>query len=142
MRRLSDVNVLLALAAERCRQHVAVRAWWERLSPDETLHICRPVQMGLLRLLCTEAVMGPDSLTLAQAWSVYARMLASGRFSFVLEPPRLDATWASFCRPFGASPKVAMDAYLAAFAVAGEYRLVTLDRAFAQFAGLACETPA
>lgn len=43
---------------------------------------------------------------------------------------------ARFCLPFGASPKVVMDAYLAAFAVAGGYRLVTLDRAFVQFKGL------
>lgn len=141
MKRLTDVNVLLALATDRSRQHVTVRTWWQQLPLTESLCICRPVQTGLLRLLCTDAVMGGDALTLPQAWSVYARFLASGRFSFVLEPPRLDATWAEFCRPFGASPKVAMDAYLAAFAKAGGYRLVTLDKAFAQFAGLDSEYP-
>lgn len=31
MKRLTDVNVLLALATDRSRQHAAVRAWWERL---------------------------------------------------------------------------------------------------------------
>jgi toxin-antitoxin system PIN domain toxin len=143
MKRLTDVNILLALVADRCRQHTAVRGWWEGLAPtDEPLHICRPVQMGLLRLLCTDAVMGQDVLTLPQAWSIYAHLLRSGRFAFVLEPPGLDVAWATYCQTFGASPKVVMDAYLAAFAVAGGYRLVTLDRAFAQFKGLAPEVPA
>jgi toxin-antitoxin system PIN domain toxin len=142
MKRLMDANVLLALSADRFQRHRDVREWLERLGPTDSLHLCRPVQMGFLRLLCTQAVMGEETLTLPQAWSVYARLLASGRFSLVLEPPRLDATWADLCRPFGRSPKVVMDAYLAAFARAGGYRLVTLDRAFAQFHGLDWECPA
>jgi uncharacterized protein len=119
MKRLSDVNVLLTLVSDRCRQHREVKAWWEALPSTESLCVCRHVQTSLLRLLCTEAVMGGEALTLPQAWSVYARLLASGRFSFALEPLKLDATWADFCRPYGRSPKVVMDAYLAAFAVAG-----------------------
>lgn len=143
MKRLTDVNVLLALVADRCRQHATVREWWAGLAPAEgPLHICRPVQMGLLRLLCTDAVMGRDALTLPQAWSVYAQLLRSGRFAFVLDPPGLDVAWATYCLSFGSSPKVVMDAYLAAFAVVGGYRLVTLDRAFVQFKGLAPEVPA
>ena len=142
MKLLSDVNVLLTLTSNRCRQHAAARGWWENLPPAESLCICRPVQTSLLRLLCTEAVMGEDAITLPQAWSVYAQLLASGRFHFVLEPPKLDPTWADFCRPFGRSPKIVMDAYLAAFAVAGGYRLVTLDKAFSQFKGLDWECPA
>ena len=85
--------------------------------------------------------MGSDVLTLPQAWSTYVVLIASGRFSFVLEPPRLDATWNEFCRPFPSSPKVVMDAYLAAFAVCGGYRLTTLDKAFSQFKGLDWEYP-
>lgn len=141
MKRLSDVNVLLTLASDRCRQHAATKRWWESLPLTESFCVCRHVQTSLLRLLCTEAVMGDEAMTLPQAWSVYAQFLASGRFHFVLEPPRLDPTWADFCRPFGRSPKVVMDAYLAAFSVAGGYRLVTLDKAFGQFKGLDWECP-
>jgi hypothetical protein len=46
------------------------------------------------------------------------------------------AEWERLCRPFGRSPKVVLDACLAAFAVAGGYRLVTLDGAFGRFDGL------
>ena len=38
-----------------------------------------------------------------------------------------------------ASPKLWMDAYLAAFALAGGCRMVTTDAAFKQFAGLDLE---
>ena len=141
MKRLSDVNVLVTLVSNRSRQHALTKAWWERLPPTESLCICRHVQTSLLRLLCTETVMGGETMTLPQAWNVYAQLLASGRFTFTVEPPGLDVTWAGFCRPFGRSPKVVMDAYLAAFAVAGGYRLVTLDQAFGQFKGLVWECP-
>ncbi len=94
--------------------------------------------MGLLRLLCSEAVMGDDALPLPRAWAVYVTLIASGRFAMVLEPMRLDAEWERLCRPFGRSPKVVMNAYLAAFAMTGGYRIATLDRAFDQFKGLDC----
>jgi uncharacterized protein len=136
MKLLSDVNIVLSLTAECSLQHVAIRSWWEFLPETQVLYICRPVQMGLIRLLCTEAVMGDDTLTFPQAWNIYANLLASGRFSFVPEPPLLDATWAGLSRAFGRSPKVVMDAYLAAFAITGGYHLVTMDKAFGQFKGL------
>jgi predicted nucleic acid-binding protein len=68
-------------------------------------------------------------------------LLDSGRFAFAWEPSRVGVIFADFCRPFGQSPKAVTDAYLAAFAVAGGYRLVTLDEAFAQFPGLDWESP-
>lgn len=136
MRLLSDVNVLLALAAECHAQHLKVLQWWEEQPEDESIHICRPVQMGLLRLMSSEAALGADAVTLPSAWALYAAMLASGRFTFTLEPPEFEATWEILCRPFDKSPKVVMDAYLAAFARAGGFKLITLDRAFAQFPDL------
>ncbi len=133
MKLLCDVNLLLALVAERHAKHRDVRTWWESLPADETISICRPVQTALLRLLSTEAVMGNDTLSLPQAWSVYATLLASGRFALALEPMGLDPQWELLCRPFGRSPKVVMDAYLAAFALTAPYRLATLDHAFKLF---------
>lgn len=136
MKLLGDVNLLLALTTDRHAAHLRTRAWWEQLPATEAVHICRPVQTGLLRLLSSEAVMGAAALSLAEAWAVYAALLGSGRFAFVLEPFGLDREWERLCRPFGRSPKVAMDAYLAAFALVGQFKLVTLDRAFGQFPGL------
>ncbi len=141
MKLLSDVNFLLALVAEGHSKHGAARTWHATLPADEVVHICRPVQAGFIRLLCMEAALHRDAVTLPEAWSLYATLIESGRFAFVLEPPGLDVAWERLCRPFGKSPKVVMDAYLAAFAMTGGYRLVTLDRGFAQFKGLAFTDP-
>lgn len=139
MKWLSDVNVLLALSAECHSCHRRILRWWEDRPGDQTIHICRFVQMGLLRLMSSEAALGADAVTLPDAWVAYATLLASGRFAFCLEPQGLDPLWERMCSPFRKSPKVVMDAYLAAFAQAGGYRLITLDRAFAQFPGLDCQ---
>lgn len=138
---ICDVNVLLALVAERHADHQTCVAWWKGRSDCEPVLICREVQAALLRLLSNSAVMGQEALTLSQAWSVYAHLLRNGGFKRVLEPCGLDVEWERLCRPFGRSPKVVMDAYLAAFAMAGGYTLVTLDRAFEQFGGLSLTIP-
>ena len=44
--------------------------------------------------------------------------------------------WYSLATQKMASPKVWMDAYLAAFAIASGYRLVTIDLAFQQYGDL------
>ena len=141
MKQLADVNLLLALVVERHAQHAAVRVWWSRRKAEGPVYLCRSVQASFLRLLTTSAVMGDETLTLPQAWGCYAQLLNSGHFALALEPTGLDATWAGLCQPFGRSPKVVMDAYLAAFAVTGSYELLTLDRAFAQFPGLTWRRP-
>ena len=52
------------------------------------------------------------------------------------EPEGLEPFWRQYSSRPSASRKLWMDAYLAAFAVAGGYRLVATERAFSQFAGL------
>lgn len=49
------------------------------------------------------------------------------------EPPATLALWRTFATRDTASPKVWMDTYLAAFAVAGGLRMVTLDGDFKNF---------
>jgi toxin-antitoxin system PIN domain toxin len=131
-----DVNALLASVAERHVHHQRCAAWWKTRDPADPLLICRAVQSALLRLLCTAAVMGSDVQTLPQAWALYAALLRCGGFAFALEPRGVDVLWEQLCRPFKSSPKVVADAYLAAFAIAGTYTLVTLDEAFAKYEGL------
>jgi uncharacterized protein len=63
-------------------------------------------------------------------------LLDDPRIHFAQEPNDLYARWTLFADVRTASPKLWMDAYLAAFAVAGGYRLVTTDKAFKQFKGL------
>jgi predicted nucleic acid-binding protein len=54
----------------------------------------------------------------------------------VREPRGLDSQWKKLASGSKPSPKLWMDAYLAAFALAARYQLVTTDKAFKQFKGL------
>jgi predicted nucleic acid-binding protein len=79
-------------------------------------------------------------LTNRQAWAAYQALLADDRIAFRSEEPAgLEVLWRRFGLRATASPKLWMDAYLAAFALAGGYRMVTTDAAFKQFGGLDLE---
>ena len=53
---LPDLNVWIALAAERHTLHLAARHWFSNLQ-DEKLAFCRLTQLGFLRLLTNKHVM-------------------------------------------------------------------------------------
>ncbi|MFM9088677.1 MAG: PIN domain-containing protein, partial [Cyanobium sp.] len=73
------------------------------------------------------------------AWAALQTFLALEQVDQVEEPPELVHHWARLGAVAQSAPKAWMDAYLAAFAIAGGYRLLTLDRDFRQHvsAGLA-----
>lgn len=52
---------------------------------------------------------------------------------FETEPDGLDDTWLKLSETHTPSPKIWMDAYLAAFAISGGIRLITLDKDFKNF---------
>ena len=67
----------------------------------------------------------------------YEALLADDRIVLRAEEPAgLKPRWKRMAIRDTASPKLWMDAYLAAFALAGGYRMVTTDAAFKQFGGL------
>lgn len=72
-----------------------------------------------------------------QAWNAFDALLTDDRIVLqVREPAKVDFFWKQFGTRGTASPKIWMDAYLAAFARAGGYQMVTTDAGFAQFEGL------
>jgi len=110
---------------------------------DGTPHLhacfCRSTQHGLLRLLTTAAVTGAYKqapLSNREAWSKFSVIEDDDRIGFADEPGDVITSWKMLSDTRTASPKLWMDAYLAAFAMAGGYRLVTTDKAFKQFKGL------
>ena len=72
----------------------------------------------------------------AEAWGVYEAFIADDRIVFRDEPPGLGVLWKKLAARRTSSPKLWMDAYLAAFAVACGAQRVTSDKAFTQFPGL------
>lgn len=134
-----DANVWLALALEPHRHREVAQAWFETVEPPASILFCRATQQSLLRLLTTSAVLAPYGLlplTNHAAWAVYDVLLADSRICWVDEPEGLEAWWKQFAARPSSSPKLWMDAYLAAFARAGGYQMVTTDAAFRQFGGL------
>ncbi len=140
---LCDSNVWLALALSKHVHHSAAREWFDAVGDTASVVFCRATQQTLLRLLTNASVLSPygnPPLTNRQAWEAYAALLADDRVGFRAEEPAgLDVHWKRLALRDTASPKIWMDAYLAAFALAGGYRLVTTDQAFKQFRGVDLE---
>jgi len=136
---LADSNVWLALALSKHEFHRAAREWFVRQSPREAVLFCRATQQSLLRLLTTAAVLAPygiPALSNKTAWSAYEGFLADERITWAAEPRGLEQLWKKLAGGPRASPKLWMDAYLAAFAMSAGYALVTTDKTFKQFKGL------
>lgn len=125
---LPDVNVWLALASRR-HIHSEFCSRWFKTVESGAVVFCRISQMGLLRLLTTEAAMGSDVLSSRDAWRAYGVMLTDERIAFAYEPTEMEGEWKKLTAHSRPTPKLFTDAYLAAFARSGGMRLVTLDRA-------------
>jgi uncharacterized protein len=135
---LPDTNVWLALCLEDHPQHRIANNWFVGAEAGAVV-LCRSTQQSLLRLLTTPALfqqLGRAALSNKAAWKVHDTLRADERVSFRNEPQDLERTWQGLAAWPSVSPKLWMDAYLAAFAIAGGYQLVTTDKAFKQFKGV------
>ena len=138
---LAETNVWLALSLSGDVFHSSARDWFKQQSVPGSVLFCRSTQQSLLRLLTTEAVMRPygiPRMTNAAAWKLYAALIADERIAWAAEPSAaaVEARWHALAARETASAKLWMDAYLAAFALAGGHQLATTDKAFKQFEGL------
>lgn len=137
---LCDSNVWLALALSKHSHHPIAREWLETVEEPESVLLCRATQQAFLRLLTNATVLGAygnPPLTNHEAWSAYEALLTDDRIIFQgNEPAGVEAVWKKLAVRGTASPKLWMDAYLAAFALTARYQMVTTDAAFRQFRGL------
>jgi toxin-antitoxin system PIN domain toxin len=130
-RYLADVNVWFALAVEEHQHHRPARQWWEE-TPG-VFGFVRTTQLGLLRLLTSSGPMRGQPLTNEQAWAVWDGLLSDDRVRVFPELPALDERFRAFSTGPQPSPKVWVDAYLAAHAAANDAVLVSFDQAFARY---------
>jgi uncharacterized protein len=115
---LVDANVWLPVLVERHQHHAAATEWWRDRQPA-TCCWCRPIQQTVLRLLTNRSVMGDDTLQPAAAWLV--------------EPIGLAAAWRENIATRTATPKLWMDAFLAAWAHSSNLAFVTFDAGFKSY---------
>jgi toxin-antitoxin system PIN domain toxin len=125
-----DINVWIALTIERHVHHIRATKWFGSMGGSQRLFFCRITQLGFLRLLTLEAVMGQEVMTQAEAWKTYDRWLQDDRIGILDEPPEIEATFRGLTQSGQAATKDWADSYLAAFAVAAQLTLVTFDQAF------------
>jgi uncharacterized protein len=136
MKKLVDSNVWLALTLSKHLFHPACQEWLGTCTKSGEVLFCRATQQSFLRLLTTQAVLGAygnPPLTNAEAWAVFEGFCADKRIVLVDEPRGLEQHCKRISATDMASPKKWMDAYLAAFAIAGGYQLVTTDEDFRQY---------
>jgi uncharacterized protein len=126
-----DLNVWLALTVEGHSHNEQAWNWVNLLSGDGRLLFCRYTQLGMLRLLTNDAVMGEHALALRKAWEIYERWMEDPRVDFYPEPRSLDTDLRKATQPFAArkAPKWVGDCYLLAYAAGCGATLVTFDRA-------------
>jgi hypothetical protein len=135
--RLPDVNVWIAIAADRHVHHDFARQWFD--SAVAPVCFCRVTQMAFLRLLTNPKVMGEDSLSPAGAIAVYRQLASDERVRFAPEPPDIESAWISLMSAREASGSTWTDAYLAAFALEAGFRLISFDRGMRHWPALALD---
>lgn len=133
---LVDTSVWLAAAFAKHTSHELAKDALRRSTPSDPACFCRSTQQSVLRLLSTPGIprtYGVDPLSNTSAWAALDTLASLPNVRHADEPPGLIPHWRAFSSLKTSSPKVWMDAYLAAFAVAGGLRLVTLDGDFRSF---------
>ena len=124
---LFDTNVWLAAIFPTHPFHLPAQQALLQATATQPAVWCRSTQQSFLRLASTPSLLkayGADGMTLQVLPQVTLRD----------ESPGVFALWCQLASANTASPKVWMDAYLAAFAMAGSLTLVSLDRDFKKFA--------
>ena len=130
---LYDTGVWVALAFSSHPFHLKAYSVFEQADSRNPAAFCRATQTSFLRLLTTPTICstyGVSPITNREAWAKSEELLALPQVVWLSEPDEIESEW-SHCAALGSpSPKVWMDAYLAAFAITGGFNLVSLDKDF------------
>lgn len=133
MRHLCDSNVFVALTVHQHPAHETTRAWLGTLVADDKLGLCRVVEMSFLRLLTQRIADGYQPVKNREAVQKLMEWKNLPFVEFCPEPEGTEEEWLRLAGADRSAPKRWMDSYLAAFAIRGTLRLVTLDNDFAQW---------
>jgi toxin-antitoxin system PIN domain toxin len=133
---LFDSNVWLALTFSAHPHHALAKEIFAEASAENPACFCRATQQSFLRLTTTPAILnayGAEGFTNQDAAKLIKTLSGLSVVSIYGEPSGLESRWLELAKLPSASPKVWMDAYLAAFAILHGLEFVTLDRDFSNF---------
>lgn len=133
---LLDTNVWLASTFSAHPANKVAKQFFGELSEKNQGAFCRSTQQSFLRLITTPTIYafyGVERINndlAIELLKVYQRLPS---VTYAEEPPQLFDRWCRLSAIKSASPKVWMDAYLAAFAISNSMTFVSFDRDFKRF---------
>ncbi len=133
---LFDTSVWVALAFGNHPHHPQAKTAFELADNLTPAVFCRATQQSFLRQLSSPTLQSAyrsKPISNAAAWEKWEELIDLPQVVFAAEPDDLTDGWRQFAARNTASPKVWMDAYLAAFAISGRLDFVTLDRDFQNY---------
>jgi toxin-antitoxin system PIN domain toxin len=133
---LFDSNLWVALAFEDHPTHDLAQQALARATVSRPACFCRSTELSFLRLASTPALhrmYGASTATNEDVLRTYESFTSHPAVAWREEPAGIASHWPKLASRTTASPKVWMDAYLAAFAIAGDLTLVTADADFKGF---------
>lgn len=125
MKQLCDSNVFIALAEGLHVHHPLAAGWFRNLGDADRAQFCRATRISFQRLLTQKIAPDFQPLSNREAWAVLDQLMTDEAVGFEMEPEGLESVWRKLSQVERPSPKLWMDAYLAAFAITGGLRLVT-----------------
>lgn len=137
MKALLDTNLWIALTLDTHPGHGLATAWHATSSLGRgSLLFCRHTELSFLRLTTQEATMlafGKKPFSNTEATRFLASVQADPTVATAAEAPGTKELWLKLAASGTASPKVWMDAFLAAFAIQSGADLLTFDKGFRKF---------
>ena len=130
---LFDTNIWIASVFKLHPFHRAAQQKLEQATPASPAVFCRSTEQSFLRLITNNKILKfyeVESLTNRVAILQLHKLLAMSQVRFQDEPAGTTAMWHSIAALNTPSPRVWMDAYLAAFAISGGLQLLTTDKDF------------
>jgi uncharacterized protein len=128
----NGISLRQPLLVRHHEHHELALRWFEGLAPAEAA-LCRFVQLALVRLLGNRTIMGEYAVSASAGWDLITELMEDERLEFAVEPPLVDAVFSTLLRYAAPTNKLVGDAFLAAFSIAGQMRLTTVDKGFEQF---------
>ena len=126
----------LALTFSSHPHHTTARRFFATATPRRPACFCRATQQSFLRLATTPTLLqayAADGFTNLDAVRLIDTLTRLPTIRMLPEPPDIESLWHRLAGLNTASPKVWMDAYLAAFAIRHQADFITLDRDFLNF---------
>ncbi len=135
---LFDTNIWIAAVFDSHPFHLIATQALQQANAAQPAVFCRATQQSFLRLASTPTILkvyGATGFTNRDALVALRALKALPQVIVRDEPTGTISLWHKLSAVNSASPKVWMDAYLAAFAIAGQLGMTTLDKDFKNFVG-------